>query len=113
MCRDSELGPCLAWVRRTQKASGKERQIRCPFHLDVQFLRIPMCHHHPLLSFRSTSIFKAAQERGKRRREGWKGTDGAALVSLSGPLEVRMEGEHEKRKCCLTLNGAGNLQLGR
>jgi hypothetical protein len=32
--RDSELDPCLAWVRRRQKC-GKERQIRRPFHSDV------------------------------------------------------------------------------
>jgi hypothetical protein len=61
------------------------------------FPRVPSCHHHHLLSFRSTSIFKTTQERGKRRREGWKGTDGAALVSLSGPLQkCAWEGEHEK-----------------
>ena len=59
----------------------------------------------PLLSFRSSSIFKAAQERGERRREGWKGMDGAALVSLSGPLQkCAWRGNMKKRECCLTLN---------
>src|SRR5436853_7506575 len=48
------------------------------------FSRTPSCHHHHhLLSFRSTSIFETTQERGKRRREGWKGTDSAEL----GPLQ--------------------------
>jgi hypothetical protein len=35
----SELETCLAWVRRGAESSGKDRQIRRPFHLDVQILR--------------------------------------------------------------------------
>jgi hypothetical protein len=63
------------------------------------FPRVPSCHHHHVLSFRSTSIFKATQERGKRRREGWEG-DGrrCTRVPLGSSTEVCLEGEHEKEE---------------
>jgi hypothetical protein len=37
--RDSELDPCLARVRREQKAASNDGQIRRPFHSDVHLLR--------------------------------------------------------------------------
>jgi len=37
--RDSELDPCLVWVRSAKGAEsgGKGRQIRRPFHPDITF----------------------------------------------------------------------------
>jgi len=82
------------------------------------FPRVPSCHHHHLLSFRSTSIFKATQERGKRRREGWEG-DGrrCTRVPLGSSTEVCLEGEHEKEEMLFDYEwgwkfGTGEVDVG-
>jgi hypothetical protein len=65
--KDSELDPCLAWVRKGAESGDKERQIRRPFHPDVQFLRIrspdekgaeiqSSAGHQPLAAFISQSL---------------------------------------------------------
>jgi hypothetical protein len=74
--------------------------------------RIPMCHHHPpfvQIHFNLQGCSRNGQTPPRRmERDGRRCT----RVPLGSSTEVCTEGNMKKRKCCLTLNGAGNLELG-